>query len=65
MRIVDYPLMLASMVCIGYWIMNFEFINYHTRAETDLDMAIAMVGVLIGIELARRVVGNVFVISGS
>ena len=33
-------------------------------AETDLDMAIAMVGVLIGIELARRVVGNVFVILG-
>ena len=23
MRIVDYLLMLASMVCIGYWIMNF------------------------------------------
>ena len=22
MRIVDYLLMLASMVCIGYWIMN-------------------------------------------
>ena len=64
MRIVDYLLMLASMVCIGYWIMNFEFINYRTGAETDLDMAIAMVGVLIGIELARRVVGNVLVILG-
>ena len=57
--------MLASMVCIGYWIMNFEVINYRTGAETDLDMAIAMVGVLIGIELARRVVGNVFVILGT
>ena len=56
--------MLASMVCIGYWIINFEVINYRTGAETDLDMAIAMVGVLIGIELARRVVGNVFVILG-
>ena len=64
MRIVDYLLMLASMVCIGYWIMNFEVINYRTGAETDLDMAIAMVGVLIGIELARRVVGNFFVILG-
>ncbi|MCH2288936.1 MAG: TRAP transporter fused permease subunit [SAR324 cluster bacterium] len=59
-----YLLMLASMVCIGYWIMNFEVINYRTGAETDLDMAIAMVGVLIGIELARRVVVNVFVILG-
>ena len=27
MRIVDYLLMLASMVCVGYWIMNFEVIN--------------------------------------
>jgi len=27
-------------------------------------MAIAMVGVLIGIELARRVVGNIFVVIG-
>ena len=36
MRIVDYLLMLASMVCIGYWIMNFEVINYRTGAETDL-----------------------------
>ena len=44
--------------------MNFEVINYRTGAETDLDMAIAMVWVLIGIELARRVVGNVFVILG-
>ena len=64
MRIVDYLLMLTSRVCTGYWIMNFEVINYRTWAETDLDMAIAMVGVLIWIELARRVVGNVFVILG-
>ena len=46
--------MLASMVCISYWIMNLIVINYRTGAETDLDMAIAMVGVLIGIESARR-----------
>ena len=64
MRIVDYLLMLASMVCIGYWIMSFAVINYRTGAETDLDMAIAMSGVLIGIELARRVVGTVVVILG-
>ena len=64
MRIVDYLLMLASMVCIGYWIMNFEVIKYRTGDETDLDMAIAMVGVLIWIELARWVEGNVFVILG-
>jgi TRAP transporter 4TM/12TM fusion protein len=63
-RILDYLLMAASVVSIGYWIMNFEAINYRTGIETDLDKWMAMVGVLLGIELARRVVGNVFVIIG-
>jgi TRAP transporter 4TM/12TM fusion protein len=64
MRIVDYLLILLSIFSIGYWILNFEAINYRTGAETPFDMAVAVVGVLIGIELARRVVGTVFVIMG-
>ena len=63
-RIIDYVFMAASIGSIGYWIANFEAINYRAGIETDLDKAIAMVGVLIGIELARRVVGSVFVIIG-
>ncbi|WP_319470805.1 TRAP transporter fused permease subunit [uncultured Pseudodesulfovibrio sp.] len=63
-RIFDYILMGASVVTIGYWITNFEAINYRTGIETDLDKWMAMVGVLLGVELARRVVGNVFVIIG-
>jgi TRAP transporter 4TM/12TM fusion protein len=62
---VDYVLILLSLVSVGYWILNFEAINYRTGAETQTDMIIAMIGVLIGIELARRVVGNVFVILGA
>ena len=65
MRVVDYILLLLSILCIGYWIVNFEAINYRTGAETQLDKAVAVVGVLIGIELARRVVGNAFVIIGT
>jgi len=64
MRIVDYILIVLSIVSVGYWMYNFEAINYRTGMETQLDMAIAMIGVLIGIELARRVVGNIFVIIG-
>jgi len=63
-RIFDYLLMAGSVVTVGYWIINFEAINYRTGIETDLDQWIAMVGVLIGIELARRVVGNIFVLIG-
>lgn len=64
LRVVDYLLIAASIFTVGYWILNFEAINYRTGAETPFDMWVAMIGVLIGIELARRVVGNVFVIIG-
>ncbi len=64
-RVIDYTLMLLSVVSVGYWIVWFEAINYRTGAETPTDTVFAVIGVLIGIELARRVVGNVFVILGS
>lgn len=64
MRIVDYLLILLSIITIGYWMYNFEVINYRVGAETPLDTGIAIIGVLIGIELARRAVGFVFVIIG-
>jgi TRAP transporter 4TM/12TM fusion protein len=65
LRIVDYVLIFLSIFSIGYWILNFEAINYRTGAETPFDMFVAIIGVLIGIELARRVVGTVFVILGA
>ena len=64
-RVIDYLLIVLSIITIGYWIFNFEAINYRTGAENQLDKNIAMIGVLLGIELARRVVGNVFVIIGA
>ncbi len=65
MRVLDYILLLLSIVTIGYWMLNFEALNYRSGAETMVDQIIAVVGVLIGIELARRVVGVAFVIIGS
>jgi TRAP transporter 4TM/12TM fusion protein len=64
-RILDYILIVLSVVTIGYWILNFEAINYRAGAETDTDKIIAMIGVLLGVELARRVVGVIFVIVGA
>jgi TRAP transporter 4TM/12TM fusion protein len=63
-RVIDYVLIFLSIASVGYWVLMFEVINYRTGAETPVDAAFAIVGVLIGIELARRVVGNVFVIMG-
>ncbi len=65
LRVVDYVLIALSIFSVSYWILNFEAINYRTGAETPFDMAVAVIGVLIGIELARRVVGPVFVIMGT
>jgi TRAP transporter 4TM/12TM fusion protein len=64
-RIWDYFLILVSVVTLGYWIVNFEAINYRAGAETELDQWIAMIGVVVGVEVARRVVGSVFVIIGT
>jgi TRAP transporter 4TM/12TM fusion protein len=63
-RALDYLLMAASVVTIGYWMLNFEVINYRVGAETPLDQWVAVAGVLLGIEAARRVVGPVFVLLG-
>jgi len=64
-RIIDYILLLLSVISIGYWMFNFEAINYRAGAETELDHWVAMIGVLLGVELARRVVGSVFVVIGA
>ena len=64
LRGLDYLLILLSITSIGYWMYNFELINYRTGAETPLDTAMAVIGILIGIELARRVLGYAFVIIG-
>ena len=64
MRVLDYILIAGSIISICYWIINFEAINYRTGIETNLDKIMAMIGVVISIELARRVVGSVFVIIG-
>jgi TRAP transporter 4TM/12TM fusion protein len=64
LRILDYTLLVLAGSAVIYWILNFEALNYRAGAETELDQLVAIVGVLIGIEIARRAVGIVFVILG-
>lgn len=64
LRIFDYTLIVASLISIGYWILNFEDINYRVGAENEVDRMIAVVGVLVGLELSRRVLGLIFPIMG-
>ena len=62
LRPLDYFLMLLSIISISYWIFNYEALNYRAGAETHLDETVAVAGVLLGIEVARRVIGPIFVI---
>jgi TRAP transporter 4TM/12TM fusion protein len=62
LRPLDYILMLLSIISISYWIFNYEALNYRAGAETHLDEVVAVAGVLLGIEVARRVIGPIFVI---
>ena len=63
-RVLDYLLMAVSIVTVGYWILNFEALNYRAGAESRIDQYIAVVGTLLGVEIARRVIGWVFVLLG-
>lgn len=63
-RVLDYTLMLLAAGAVVYWIYNYEALNYRAGAETELDQWVAAVGVILGIEIARRAVGSVFVIIG-
>jgi TRAP-type uncharacterized transport system fused permease subunit len=66
MRVVDYLLIICSRSSVSA--TGFSISRRSTTApgrKTRLDKTVAVVGVLIGIELARRVVGNAFVIIGT
>ncbi len=64
-RVLDYVLMAIGIVTVGYWIQNFGPLNYRAGAENQTDQIIAVVGTLLGIEIARRVIGWVFVGMGA
>jgi len=64
LRILDYPLILLSVIACGYWILNFEALLYRAGIETQTDKIISIIGVILSVEIARRVIGNIFVILG-
>ena len=48
---------LASVAVVYYWIHEFEVLNYRAGAETNLDAMISIVGVILSLEVCRRVLG--------
>ncbi|MFK7160510.1 TRAP transporter permease [Marinospirillum sp. MEB164] len=53
----DLFLALAIGAAVVYWIHQFEQLNYRAGAENELDMLISLVGILLSLEVCRRVLG--------
>lgn len=53
----DLIMVAATVVAILYWISQFEALNYRAGAENQLDRMIGVVGVLLSLEVCRRVLG--------
>ena len=55
--ILDLIFCLIAIFVVGYYILEFEDLNYRMGSETLLDTAVSMVGIFISIEVARRLLG--------
>ena len=54
---LDVVLALIAAAVVGYYIVEYEAINYRMGSETRLDTAVSTIGILISLEVARRVLG--------
>jgi len=63
--IVDIVLAITSIIVVGYWMMEFENLNYRMGAETQRDIWISIVGIILSLEVSRRVLGWSITIVGT
>ncbi len=55
--VFDIILIVLSIIAVGYWIHQFEDLNYRMGNETRLDFYISILGLLLSLEVCRRVLG--------
>ncbi len=53
----DIALALISAAAVLYWITEFEAMNYRAGAETTVDKMVSVIGVIVSLEVCRRVLG--------
>ena len=53
----DVIFAVASAAVVYYWIHEFEALNYRAGAENELDALVSIAGILISLEVCRRVLG--------
>ncbi|MCP4747490.1 MAG: TRAP transporter fused permease subunit [Desulfobacteraceae bacterium] len=54
---LDVALVLTAIFVVGYFIYQYQAINYRMGSENALDTAVSFVGILISLEASRRVLG--------
>ena len=55
--LTDVLLAIISAATVTYWITQFESLNYRAGAETHLDALVSIVGIIVSVEVCRRVLG--------
>jgi len=55
--LTDIVFAVTSAALIYYWIHEFEALNYRAGAENELDALVSVAGILISLEVCRRVLG--------
>ncbi|MCP4292258.1 MAG: TRAP transporter fused permease subunit [bacterium] len=62
--ISDMVMALISIGVVGYWILEYENLNYRAGSYTQTDTLVAVVGILVSLEAARRVLGMAMTMAG-
>ena len=60
----DLVLIVVSTVAVGYYILNFSDLQFRAGAYTQTDFAVALAGLCVSIEVARRVLGRSMTLIG-
>jgi TRAP transporter 4TM/12TM fusion protein len=62
--VVDILLALVAVGTVGYWMYEYEALNYRMGVENKMDIWVSIVGVLLSLEVCRRVLGWAITIAG-
>ncbi len=63
--ILDMAFASVAAVVVLYWMLEFEALNYRMGMETQTDFYVSIVGVLLSLEICRRVLGLSLTLVGS
>jgi TRAP transporter 4TM/12TM fusion protein len=63
--VFDIALALIALFTVGYWMYEYEALTYRMGVESKMDVWVSIVGVLLSLEVCRRVLGWAITITGS